>query len=1110
LCGIGTNNPAYKLDIISAANALKSARFYLGSNTASAATIHSQLLDTRTSGSDRGAGYFQTIVSPVGNSGASYYGIYGQTSAYGIETDNINSMYGCRFTAQHSGTGNVNTMIGLNAYPYVNSNGGTVLNARGFYLYPWMGNGTIINWTGIHIGDDNIGSGSMTNVIGIYMEEIDGGTSGNYAIYSKGGDVYFEGDLGLGTSAPAGILDIAGAYHFPRIDGSNGEVLKTDGSGELSWSSDNGATEIDDLTDGRTISSSVFLGTGAGANDDGNDRKNVGLGNNALNLTLMGSQNTAIGHVALQSNTSGSFNTALGALSLMSSTSGVNNTAIGYQALTRNTTGDHNTATGCGALDRNTTGEGNTANGVNSLYFTTGSNNSAYGYQSLYYNVLGYHNTAIGYSGQNRATTGNYNTSVGGYANYYNETGSKNTIVGYEAGKGTALHSKSGNVFLGYQAGYYDTTDNKLYIDNSDTTKPLIYGDFSIDSASINGELNVTGTIQSGSSIIIDGNNDKITATGGTINFEDENLTTTGNVEVGGFKLTASPIDNYILASDASGNGSWTEPASIGLAKEIDDLTDGKRKGNSIYLGSGAGFNDNGANNYNTAVGDSTLFNNTTGNNNTANGYYSLYSNTDGDYNAAYGSYSLFKNTTGLYNTACGSRALKVNTTGNNNTAIGRYALYGNIANSFSTAVGYAAMYYADNRTTGRTTFNTAVGCSALHGSPPAANNTGRYNTAVGANALSSNSTGDYNTANGSNALYSNTSGDYNTANGSNALYSNTTGDLNTANGRYALYYNTTGNANTANGYSALYFNTTGDYNTANGHKALFNNRGNSSSTAVGYEAMYYADTRTTGRETYNTAIGCEALKGCSNPPDNTGRYNTAVGHHALFSNTSGYSNTAIGNNALYSNTTGYSNTANGGRALYNNTTGDYNTAHGRNTLESNTTGNNNTAIGYSAMSAPTSYDNSTAIGYDAEPSGSNQVRLGNDNVTTLFCTGAYEGIVSGGRELYAISSGKIGYHSSSMRYKDNIADMNNTAWLYDLRPVNFTYKKDEQKSKQYGLIAEEVEQVNADFVSYNDEGVVETVNYSQLISPMLKALQEQQKMIEELKAEIEELKNSK
>lgn len=48
------------------------------------------------------------------------------------------------------------------------------------------------------------------------------------------------GYVGVGTTTPAGILDIAGAYHFPGTDGSNGQVLVTDGSGVLGWASISG------------------------------------------------------------------------------------------------------------------------------------------------------------------------------------------------------------------------------------------------------------------------------------------------------------------------------------------------------------------------------------------------------------------------------------------------------------------------------------------------------------------------------------------------------------------------------------------------------------------------------------------------------------------------------------------------------------------------------------------------------------------------------------------------------------------------------------------------------------------------------------------------------
>jgi hypothetical protein len=66
-------------------------------------------------------------------------------------------------------------------------------------------------------------------------------------------------------------------------------------------------------------------------------------------------------------------------------------------------------------------------------------------------------------------------------------------IIGYEAGK-KAMNS-SNNVFIGYQAGMEETGSDLLYIDNSSSATPLIYGNFETNAFRINGDVEYTGTI---------------------------------------------------------------------------------------------------------------------------------------------------------------------------------------------------------------------------------------------------------------------------------------------------------------------------------------------------------------------------------------------------------------------------------------------------------------------------------------------------------------------------------------------------------------------------------------------------------------------------------------
>jgi hypothetical protein len=342
-------------------------------------------------------------------------------------------------------------------------------------------------------------------------------------------------------------------------------------------------------------------------------------------------------------------------------------------------------------------------------------------------------------------------------------------------------------------------------------------------------------------------------------------------------------------------------------------------------------------------------------------------------------------------------------------------------------------------------------------------------NTAEGQDALLSLTTGTYNTANGFLSLKSNTTGNFNTAIGAGALLFNTA-NQNTATGSGALLNNTTGRSNTADGEAALFFNTTGISNTATGVEALLNN--------------------TTG--SLNTATGVQALRS-----NNTGANNTANGTEALFANTAGNSNTASGFRALQNNTTGADNTAIGRAALLQNTIGASNTAAGRFALFFNTTGGNNTALGVSSGTAVTTANNVICIG--ANVAGANV----NDS---CYIGSIFGQTSSAGTAVFVNSDGKLGTTTSSKRFKEDIKPMDKTSEvLFSLKPVSFRYKNaiDPAGTSHLGLVAEDVEKVNADLVVRDKEGKPYSVRYDQVNAMLLNEFLKEHRKVEQLEKQV-------
>ena len=394
----------------------------------------------------------------------------------------------------------------------------------------------------------------------------------------------------------------------------------------------------------------------------------------------------------------------------------------------------------------------------------------------------------------------------------------------------------------------------------------------------------------------------------------------------------------------------------------------------------------------------------------------------------------------------------------NSNTWDGYHALFNaTAANTFSTADGWQASVLQ----------TTAVGTTSFGAAALAGNNqTG--NCAFGAGAATFTLTAGGVNAVGFFALYYN-NGSFNNAHGRQALFNNTTGIENNAFGDLALLNNVGGVHNTAVGDNGLLNNTSGNNNTAVGKDALESNTTGSGNVAVGWLAL---NSNTTfgnpNGDGASVAVGRQALENADAGPNGD---NNAVGFQALQANVAGQYNNAFGWKALTLST------------------GSSNTAFGDGAGGGLTTGSGNVYIGASPGGAAVESDHTY---------------IRNLNTTTV--TGAGTDFIN-----VNLATGLLGHNSSSRRYKEDIKPMyNSSETLYRLNPVTFRLKKeiDPSQGLDYGLVAEDVAQVDPSLATRNREGQIEGVRYMAINVMLLNEFLKEHKKVEEQQASISQLKN--
>ena len=384
-------------------------------------------------------------------------------------------------------------------------------------------------------------------------------------------------------------------------------------------------------------------------------------------------------------------------------TTGNNNIAMGNRSLRYVSSGDSNIALGSYALNYVTSTDGNIGIGLYAgHYMRGGADNifigrySGYGgvevsnYTSVNYNI------GIGFKALHEVLTSG-NVGIGYEAGFYASSGSSNTFIGHQSGKGSssAPYSTGGsNTAVGYQA-----------LDNFTT-----------------GERNVVIGLQAGYDITTSSRNSFLGYRAGYNTDANDNVAI-GN-QAGFYNVTG--VDNVAIGAYSMQGAS------------------GNSHGSNVAIGRNSLFSITTANSV-VAVGKDALYSNTTGTN-TAVGYQALKDSTTNTQNTALG-YNAGQNLTANNNVAIGHQATDSGTSATGNVSVGYRALRYNVTGDYNIAIGAETLQGVSGQSHSN---NVAIGHQA-----------GKLLTTGASNVLIGHGAGDILTSGGANVIIGQSAGDY-------------------------------------------------------------------------------------------------------------------------------------------------------------------------------------------------------------------------------------------------------------------------------------------------------------------------------------------------------------